>query len=230
MMPLAFRSFTTEFSRTHYGIVLMSLVSAVVIAEFAGYWLHRLLHSHRVTWLSKSHLDHHFKTYPPNGALRSHEYADSTTDRFSLGNIGLEWLVPSGIILLLCFSVVHALGLPNSCQVLFLLTLLLWPVFMFSYLHDRMHLVEFWMADTPLLQHWFRQARRLHDIHHRSIGDDGRMDANFGIGFFVFDRVFCTIVKRHRPLNARGYGMARERLRAMGILEDEPAFPHGFRS
>lgn len=89
---------------------------------------------------------------------------------------------------------------------------------------DRMHLLEFWMADTPILKYWFRKARRLHDIHHRSIANDGRMDANFGIGFFFFDRVFRTIEKRHRPINPRGFGAARERVRADGIAADETVF------
>ena len=217
-----------ESARVHSGsprlaLAASCLVAAVIVAEFAVYWLHRLLHSHRITWLSRSHLIHHFETYPPNGALRSHDYADATDGRFSLGNIGLEWIAPSALILLVCFLAVHALGLPAWSQVLFLSALLIWPHFVFSYLHDRMHLLEFWMADAPILKYWFRQARRLHDIHHRSIANDGRMDANFGIGFFFFDRVFQTIEKRHHPLNPRGLSAARERLRADGISEDESA-------
>jgi sterol desaturase/sphingolipid hydroxylase (fatty acid hydroxylase superfamily) len=66
---------------------------------------------------------------------------------------------------------------------------------MFSYLHDRVHLRNFWMTRVPLLKAWFVQARRLHDIHHRSLNDHGRMDRNFGIGLFLFDRLFRTISK-----------------------------------
>ncbi len=125
------------------------LLTAVIVAEFAGYWLHRLLHSHRITWLSRSHLIHHFETYPPNGALRSPEYADATEGRFSLGNIGLEWIAPSALILFVCFLAVHAMRLPPWSQILFLSTLLVWPLFMFSYLQTA---CICWNSGWPILR------------------------------------------------------------------------------
>jgi sterol desaturase/sphingolipid hydroxylase (fatty acid hydroxylase superfamily) len=57
----------------------------------------------------------------------------------------------------------------------------------------------------------FATARRLHDIHHRSLNDQGRLDRNFGIGFFFFDRLFRTISQRHRTFNCKGYYAALER-------------------
>jgi len=59
------------------------------------------------------------------------------------------------------------------------------------------------MERTPVLRWWFRKARRLHDIHHRSLDFNGRMDKNFGIGFFLFDRIFRTLAQRHCPSTAR---------------------------
>src|SRR5260370_37848647 len=97
------------------------------------------------------------------------------------------------------------LGVPHVYQVLVLCTLLGWPVLMFSYLHDRMHTENFWMTRVPLLRSWFLYARRLHDIHHRSVNSKGFMDTNFGIGFYFFDRFFRTMVKRHPPFNCEGY-------------------------
>jgi sterol desaturase/sphingolipid hydroxylase (fatty acid hydroxylase superfamily) len=79
---------------------------------------------------------------------------------------------------------------------------------MFSYLHDRMHIENFWMTRVPLLKSWFLRARRLHDIHHRSMDSVGFMDTNFGIGFYFFDRFFQTMAKRHRPFNWQGYRAA----------------------
>src|SRR5260370_39605244 len=84
---------------------------------------------------------------------------------------------------------------------------------MFSYLHDRMHTENFWMTRVPFLRSWFLKARRLHDIHHRSVDSEGFMDTNFGIGFYFFDRFFRTMAKRHRPLNWRGYQAAPGRSR-----------------
>src|SRR5262249_8009825 len=176
----------------HFGQIVLCIAGSCLFAELAGYWLHRFLHSNCVPALSRSHLIHHFVLYAPDGALRSDHYLDATTDRFSIGNVGLEWLGPSALILAVCWMLMRLLSVPISFQILSLVTTILWPIFTFNYLHDRMHLRDCWMTRHSLLRRWFLRARRLHDIHHRSLGDDGRMDANFGIGFYFFDRIFCT--------------------------------------
>ncbi|HKV61216.1 MAG TPA: sterol desaturase family protein [Candidatus Acidoferrum sp.] len=206
-----------RFHFTFVGIVA-TLVDSVVVAEFTGYWLHRLLHSDKFPSLSRAHLIHHFLIYGPRQPMRAGDYHDATDDRFSIGNVGIEWLVPSAFILLSCWGVMTLLGLPAVYQVLSLCTLIAWPVLMFSYLHDRMHIENFWMTRVPLLRSWFLRARRLHDIHHRSVDSDGCMDTNFGIGFYFFDRFFRTIAKRHRPFNWQGYHAAIERY---GLEETE---------
>lgn len=198
--------------------VLFTLGASCVVAEFAGYWLHRLLHSDKIPSLSQSHLIHHFLTYGPDQAMRHDEYHDATSGRFSVGNVGLEWLAPCALILLGCWGILFVAGVQPAYQILSLITLVAWPVFMFSYLHDRMHLKNFWMARTPIVNAWFCNARRLHDIHHRVLNDEGRMDANFGIGFFWFDRLFGTIGRRHQPFNRVGLEAAMSRY---GLLDRE---------
>ena len=75
-------------------------VISVIVAEFLGYWLHRLLHSDTLRVLSRSHMKHHLVLYGPRQSQRpSSHYVDATTDQIALGNIGLEWLMPSGILL-----------------------------------------------------------------------------------------------------------------------------------
>jgi sterol desaturase/sphingolipid hydroxylase (fatty acid hydroxylase superfamily) len=203
------------YSRLHVTLigVVTTLVDSVVVAEFAGYWLHRLLHSGRIPALSRGHLIHHFVIYGPRQPMRANEYRDATDNRLSVGNVGLEWLIPSAIILLFCWGVMALLHVPYGYEVLALCTLLGWPILMFSYLHDRMHVEDFWMTRVPCLRTWFLKARRLHDIHHKSLDSKGFMDTNFGIGFFFFDRFFGTIARRHRPLNWCGYKAAVERYR-----------------
>jgi sterol desaturase/sphingolipid hydroxylase (fatty acid hydroxylase superfamily) len=191
--------------------VLATLVDSVVVAEFAGYWLHRLLHSDTFPALSRGHLIHHFLIYGPRQPMRAEDYHDAADNRFSVGNVGIEWLAPSAIILLFCWGVMAMLGVPRVYQGIALCTLLGWPILMFSYLHDRMHIENFWMTRIPLVKTWFFGARRLHDIHHRSLNTHGFMDTNFGIGFYFFDRFFRTIAKRHRPFNWTGYHAAVER-------------------
>jgi len=196
--------------------VTITLAASCLVAEFAGYWLHRLLHSDKFPALSQGHLIHHFLIYGPDQAMRHDEYHDATHSRFSVGNVGLEWLAPSAVILFVCWAIQFAFGVPPIYQALSLFTLAAWPILMFSYLHDRMHLKDFWMARTPVLKNWFCNARRLHDIHHRALNDGGRMDSNFGIGFFWFDRVFGTIGRRHRPFNRSGLEAAMSRY---GLIE-----------
>jgi len=102
---------------------------------------------------------------------------------------------------------------------------------MFSYLHDRMHVQGFWTERMPLLSSWFCAARRFHDIHHRSINANGRMNRNFGIGFYFFDRVFRTFAKRHCPFNWHDYREAVKRSRLEEDLTEEfsrfPSQYHG---
>jgi sterol desaturase/sphingolipid hydroxylase (fatty acid hydroxylase superfamily) len=93
-----------------------------------------------------------------------------------------------------------------------------------------MHLEKFWMARVPLLKIWFRKARRLHDIHHPSLNDKGRMNRNYGVGFFFFDRLFGTIAKHHCPLNWHGYHAAGRRpLTSFESDDGLTDFPSGFR-
>jgi sterol desaturase/sphingolipid hydroxylase (fatty acid hydroxylase superfamily) len=191
--------------------IVATLSCSLLVAEFAGYWLHRLLHSDKLPMLSRGHLIHHFLVYGPQQPMRTGNYKDATDNRFSVGNVGVEWLAPSGVILLFCWAVMELLHVRYAYQILAMCTLLGWPILMFSYLHDRMHVANFWMARIPLLKIWFLKARRLHDIHHRGMNSDGRMDANFGIGFYFFDRFFQTIENRHRPFNWIGYRTAVER-------------------
>jgi hypothetical protein len=140
--------------------------------------------------------------------MRLDKYHDATEQRFSVGNVGLEWLVPSAMILAALWATMRLVHVPALYQMIALATLVVWPLFMFSYLHDRMHLSDFWMAHNSVLRFWFRAARRLHDIHHHAVDDNGRMEANFGIGFFLFDRIFLTIGSRHRPFNRAGFETA----------------------
>jgi len=199
--------------------VLESVICSCILAEFAGYWLHRLLHSGKLSFLSRGHMLHHLLLYGPTQPMRAELYKDATRGRFSLGNVGLEWLAPSAVLLVFCWGVMFLFQVPAVYQVIVLGNLLVWPFFTFSFLHDAMHLRDFWMARMPLINRWFRRARRLHDIHHHSVDAAGHMDANFGIGFFLFDRIFRTLATRHRPVNRKGLAIALQRYKLTMSLD-----------
>jgi sterol desaturase/sphingolipid hydroxylase (fatty acid hydroxylase superfamily) len=208
---------------------LITMVGAVMVAEFVGYCLHRMLHSDRFPVLSRAHLIHHFLLYGPNQPMRAAEYKNGTDGHVSIGNVGWEWLLPSGAVLFLCWGAMWLLRVAWPYQLLALATMVVWPVFMFSYLHDRMHLKNFWMERTPLLRIWFLKARRLHDIHHHVLNNQGRMDRNFGIGFFLFDRIFRTFARKHCPFNWHGYRAAAKRYKLeRSNQEDFSHSPSGY--
>lgn len=197
-------------------IVLLIAVSCL-ITELLGYWLHRLLHSGAIGFLSRNHMKHHLVLYGPLQNQRSSAYRDATTESASLGNIGLEWLMPAGLLLFGTVTAFHFLHVRLIYRFVSLGTSLLWGFLMFSYLHDVMHIEGFWMEKNRWLGRWFTSARTLHDIHHEVVNREGLMDKNFGIGFFLFDRLFGTLCLAAQALDKIGYDRALERFRA--ILE-----------
>ena len=71
--------------------------------------------------------------------MRNDHYQGATDNPFSVGNVSLEWLAPSAIILAVLWVLMLGLHIRALYQGIALATLILWPVFMFSYPHDRMH-------------------------------------------------------------------------------------------
>jgi hypothetical protein len=121
------------------------------------------------------------------------------------------------VVLLGSYGVARrAACVPGACA----LQLLGWPIPVFSYLHDRMALRNFWMTRVPLLRSWFLRARRLHDIDHRSVNSKGFMNTDFGIGFTFFGRFFRTMAKSHPWFHGEGYQAAigRYGLEGMELL------------
>lgn len=198
------------------------VLAAILFSEFFGYLLHRLLHSGWIPFLSVNHMKHHLVLYGPQQRQRpGRKYLDATTGRAALGNIGLEWILPAGILLVLMGSLFWLLSIRAAYQFLFFGTVLAWNVWVFSYLHDRMHIKDFWMERVPLVKHWFCWARQLHDIHHRVLNDRGLMDANFGIGFAFFDWLFGTLKPVQPPFNHTGFEVAKQRFAFVSRSHEE---------
>jgi sterol desaturase/sphingolipid hydroxylase (fatty acid hydroxylase superfamily) len=129
----------------------------------------------------------------------------------SLGNFGLEWLVPAALAIVIALVAFRYFRVRLICQVFSLGITLAWSFLMFSYLHDRMHIEGTWMEGHKWIGRWFIGARRLHDIHHHCIDGSGLMNKNFGIGFFLFDRLFGTFASKGARLNRPGWERAQQR-------------------
>jgi len=200
--------------------VLAWIAASIFVSEFLGYFLHRLLHSGKIGFLSRSHMKHHLVLYGPLQSQRpATEYQDATSGEVAIGNVGLEWLIPGSALLCGSVALLHLFRVTLLHQLIFVGGTLVWSFLMFSYLHDRMHLAGFWMERHPLLKHWFVAARNAHDIHHWALNDAGFMDKNFGIAFFIFDRLFGTLATDPPIFNERGYAAA---LRRFGDLLRSP--------
>lgn len=186
--------------------------AACVFTEFFGYWLHILLHSEKIEFLSRNHMIHHLVVYGPNmPQRRANEYLQSTFGRANVLGIGLEWLAPAAVVIPALLLAFKALGLGPALQATFIAVSLAWGFFMFGYMHDTMHVKGFWMERSPLLGRWFLRARKRHDIHHMDLDDFGRMHVNYGICFFAFDALFGTLQREHVRFNQPGFEAAKRR-------------------
>ncbi len=186
--------------------------AACLFAEFVGYWLHVLLHSDKIEFLSRNHMIHHLRIYAPDKPQRqSTKYLLSTYDRASVLGVGLEWLLPVGILLAASLSALTALGVDALSQAVFSVVALGWGALMFWYMHDAMHLKGFWMEGSPVWREWFLRARVRHDIHHMDLEPSGRMAKNFGICFFFFDALFGTESVKHARFDRAALAAAHRR-------------------
>ena len=208
--PLALTPTLPRMTKT-LAVVTWTL-TAIGVSELLGYLLHRLLHSGYIRFLSMNHMKHHLLLYGPLQKQRPcGEYKDATTGQLAIGNIGLEWIIPGGLVLIILAGLFTLIRVRVLHQIVFFATSLAWSFWVFSYLHDRMHIAGFWMERIPVVRIWFSWARNLHDIHHRVLNNQGLMDKNFGIGFAFFDWLFGTMAPVQPPFNHAGLTAAQQK-------------------
>lgn len=185
------------------------IAAAILYTEWVGYWIHILLHSEKIPWLSRSHMLHHLRDYGPKRPLhREGQYINSSEGRANFFGVGLEWFLPAICIIIFTVIGLSLFGVVWQYQLLFVLTGSLWGHFLFGYMHSSMHIKNFWMMDIPILRGWYLSIRKLHDYHHLQISPDGRMLKNFGICFFWFDRILGSYSKNSEKFNQSGYEAA----------------------
>ena len=194
--------------------VLIFLVS-LIISEIYGYWLHVLLHSYIFPSLSKAHMNHHILSYPPGGKMRHPEYIqDRIPEDKTVFGIGLEWIIPSLILLSATFCVEWLIGLSLGQIILSISTMITYTIFLFLFMHESLHLKDHFLLKVRPLKSWYIKVRKLHDIHHHYVDDNGLMNKNYGIAFFFFDKIFRTYMPNLRgKFNKDGIIKAEERLR-----------------
>ena len=109
----------------------------IFFAEFFGYWLHILLHNDKIQWLSRSHMQHHLREYHPSKPIRLNGiYLSSGATRANLAGIGMEWVLPIGLTLVVLHGSCYLMGVPVSYQLAFTGGALAWSWVLFAYMHD----------------------------------------------------------------------------------------------
>lgn len=192
--------------------IIITVILAIISGEFLGYWLHVLLHSNKIEFLSKAHMIHHLVVYGPKQEFTSDKYKTSLIDnRPGIAGVGLEWIIPVILIVSGMTLILWALNIPLHLAVIFVMATGIWELIMFNYMHDALHLRHFWMINNKLLSKWFLQTRQKHLIHHLEIDNTGRMNTNYGICFFFFDKLFRTFEGKLNKFNEFGYEKAKTR-------------------
>lgn len=154
---------------------LLVVITYLVVTLF-GYLGHRFIHTKQAKKFNRSHMTHHVKLYPPTDYFSDRYRSAEKDDTFR------TFLLLSGPLLLVpvvcCYF--HLLTvfqgiLVTSAAVLFGLA--------HDYLHDSFHIRGHWLNNFV----WFRAMNARHYQHHVD------MKTNYGIFFFLWDRIFGTL-------------------------------------
>ena len=200
---------------------LLVIVGSLLLAEFYGYWLHVLLHSYLIPPLSIAHMDHHISSYPPGSPQRSSEYIRENNGEITLFGIGLEWLAPSLVILLLTILFEWLIGLSWHMIILSVSTIIIYTILLFSVLHDTFHIKNHPILRIKWIKKWYLKIRKLHDIHHHFVDEKGLMNKNYGIAFFFFDKIFNTYLPTLRGgYSKKGISIAKNKLKKYTNFHD----------
>ncbi|MCE9600508.1 MAG: sterol desaturase family protein [Spirochaetia bacterium] len=189
--------------------ILLTVLASVFVAEFLGYWIHTLLHSEKIPFLSREHMQHHLNDYGPGSNQRSNPYKDSGVGRFTFLGLGAEWLVPIVPVTISWVLSLLLLGVSLWLTLLSAGTGLFWGYLMFGLVHENFHIEGTGFMKNRFVRPWFIKVRRLHDIHHHKLTDEGRMPYNMGICFYFFDRLFGTYRANLGQFNDAGFAKSR---------------------
>lgn len=159
--------------------VLLAIPLVFVMITLFGYGMHWCLHQPFMGRFYRSHQVHHFKLYPPERFLSDHYLDPGPDNTFKIFVVFGSPLIILPVVLFF----LHSIGLP-----VFGATLLSLAVFGFlnDYLHDAFHIRHSWLRKYG----WFERLTDLHLQHHI------RVQSNFGIYWFGWDRLWGTFQKR----------------------------------
>lgn len=156
-------------------VTLILLVVVFIGVTLFGYGVHWAIHQPFMGKFNKSHMTHHEVLYPP-GKFLSDKYLEAGKD-----NTTYTFLI-AGIPLVLLPFLLWFLGVISLFSVILIIAEIAVVGYLHDYLHAGFHVREHWLHKVP----GFNKLTKLHEVHHND------MSKNFGIYFFVWDKLFKT--------------------------------------
>lgn len=167
---------------------MISIIVAALVAFLAtslfGHVIHYCIHQPWTGFVHRSHLHHHNVLYPPSD-FTSIVYRDA--GKFSTPKFFLIAAIPL-ILAPIVLCCLHIISWPIMLTVLVVEGIM---GFLHDYLHDAFHIRAHWLYSVPVIRKMFRRWVGLHYLHHV-----GKMDRNFGIFSFLWDRIFGSFATR----------------------------------
>lgn len=74
-----------ERTMTTIAVIAAWVTGSCIAAELLGYWLHRLIHSGIIAFLSRKHMKHHLSVYGPLQEQHTKQYLDATDEGLFVG-------------------------------------------------------------------------------------------------------------------------------------------------
>jgi len=135
--------------------VILSVFVAIILGyfftQFAGYWIHRVLHDHRSGIMYRSHKTHHEKLYPPEDFL-SKSYRNVPVKDRPIIYYGIAAVFSSTAFFLLFPAVIAAV----------LTGMIVFIAWLNDWIHEKIHIKGHWLE----MCNWFWKIRELHFHHH----------------------------------------------------------------
>lgn len=155
--------------------LLLAILTFFVITLF-GHVAHWFIHQPLAGKFNRSHMTHHLKLYPPTDYLSKkyrHPGKDNTVLIFAI--LSIPMLILPWVAL--------GFGVITLFQALFIFVEMLILGAAHDYVHDAFHIKGHWLYKFKMFRKW----NVLHYRHHVN------MKSNFGIFYFMWDRVFGTL-------------------------------------
>ena len=159
--------------------ILFTIIIVFFFTNLFGYVVHWSLHQPWAGFVNTAHMAHHLKMYPSTDFF-SDVYRRAGKDS------SVQFFAVAAIPMIVIPILLGIFGILSFHLVLISLIIELLLGFLHNYLHDAFHIRKHLLTNLPIIKNLFNRWMKLHYIHHI------RMNTNFGIFTYHWDRIFKT--------------------------------------